>query len=304
MKNFILIKNISKTYNKKKVLNNINLEIENGMFGLLGHNGAGKSTLMKIITTLIEPDKGGEIKICGQDIKKNKMDIRKIIGFLPQEFNIYPQTTAYEFLDYIALLNNINNKNTRDKLILDTLEKVNLLDSKNKKVGEFSGGMKRRLGIAQAIIKNPRVLVVDEPTAGLDPEERIKFRTMLVELSENRIVILSTHIVEDISASCEKIGLLVSGNLRFSGSPDDFIKNTEGYVWEKVINDKKDLLDLKNKHTIISIKRTCGKCIVRFLAHSKDIINISNMNSVYPNLEDAYLHVMQNIKEKSKEIII
>lgn len=297
MKNFISIKNVNKTYNKKKVLNNINLDIENGMFGLLGHNGAGKSTLMKIITTLITPDKGGKIEICGQDIKENQMNIREIIGFLPQEFSIYPQMTAYEFLDYIALLNNINDNSARDELIGNVLSKVNLFDHKNGKVGQFSGGMKRRLGIAQAIIKNPRVLVVDEPTAGLDPEERIKFRTMLVELSEDRIVILSTHIVEDISASCEKLGLMFSGQLKFVGTPDDFIKNTEGYVWEKVINDNKDLIDLKNKYSIISIKRTCGNSIVRFLANSKDVSNDSNINSVYPNLEDAYLHFMQNMKQ-------
>ncbi|RXM75500.1 ABC transporter ATP-binding protein [Clostridium tetani] len=296
MQNFISIKNVNKTYNKKKVLNNINLEIENGMFGLLGHNGAGKTTLMKIITTLITPDKGGKIKICGQDIKENKMNIRKIIGFLPQEFNIYPQMSTYEFLDYIALLNNIHNKNVRDELICNTLSKVNLLDHKNGKVGQFSGGMKRRLGIAQAIIKNPSILVVDEPTAGLDPEERIKFRTMLVELSEDRIVILSTHIVEDISASCEKLALLLSGELKFVGTPDEFIKNTEGYVWEKIITDNKDLIGLKNKYSIISIKRTCGTSTVRFLGNSKDVSSLSNVNSVYPNLEDAYLYFMQNAK--------
>ncbi|RXM73449.1 ABC transporter ATP-binding protein [Clostridium tetani] len=296
MQNFISIKNVNKTYNKKKVLNNINLEIGNGMFGLLGHNGAGKTTLMKIITTLITPDKGGKIEICGQDIKENKMNIRKIIGFLPQEFNIYPQMSAYEFLDYIALLNNIHNKNVRDELICNTLSKVNLLDHKNGEVGQFSGGMKRRLGIAQAIIKNPSILVVDEPTAGLDPEERIKFRTMLVELSEDRIVILSTHIVEDISASCEKLALLLSGELKFVGTPDEFIKNTEGYVWEKIITDNKDLIGLKNKYSIISIKRTCGTSTVRFLGNSKDVSSLSNVNSVYPNLEDAYLYFMQNAK--------
>ncbi|RXI51916.1 ABC transporter ATP-binding protein [Clostridium tetani] len=296
MQNFISIKNVNKTYNKKKVLNNINLEIENGMFGLLGHNGAGKTTLMKIITTLITPDKGGKIEICGQDIKENKMNIRKIIGFLPQEFNIYPQMSAYEFLDYIALLNNIHNKNVRYELICNTLSKVNLLECKNGKVGQFSGGMKRRLGIAQAIIKNPSILVVDEPTAGLDPEERIKFRTMLVELSEDRIVILSTHIVEDISASCEKLALLLSGELKFVGTPDEFIKNTEGYVWEKIITDNKDLIGLKNKYSIISIKRTCGTSTVRFLGNSKDVSSLSNVNSVYPNLEDAYLYFMQNAK--------
>ncbi|GAA0745588.1 ABC transporter ATP-binding protein [Clostridium oceanicum] len=296
MKNFISIKNVSKTYDKKRVLKNINLEIENGMFGLLGHNGAGKSTLMKIITTLILPDKGSKIEICGQDIKENKMNIREIIGFLPQEFNIYPQMTAYEFLDYIALLNNINDKSDRDKLICSTLSKVNLLDHKSGKVGQFSGGMKRRLGIAQAIIKNPRILVVDEPTAGLDPEERIKFRTMLVELSEDRIVILSTHIVEDISASCEKLGLMFSGELKFVGTPDEFIKNTEGYIWEKTISNNKELIDLKNKYSIISIRRTCGTSIVRFLAKSQDVRDGSNIKSVYPNLEDAYLHFMQSMK--------
>ncbi|MCH5139022.1 ABC transporter ATP-binding protein, partial [Clostridiaceae bacterium UIB06] len=212
--NKVIIKNVTKKYGKFKAISNLNLEIKEGMFGLLGHNGAGKTTLMKLITTLSEPS-SGKVIVNGLDTIKNKMEIKNIIGFLPQEFSVYPDLTAYEFLDYIAKLNYIKDNKKRKKLIERILEKVNLSEAKDKKIGGFSGGMKRRIGIAQAIIKDPKVLIVDEPTAGLDPEERIRFRTMLVELSESKIVILSTHIVEDIAASCEQMAFLQNGRLRY-----------------------------------------------------------------------------------------
>lgn len=293
----IILKNVSKTYGKHKSLNNINLEINKGMFGLLGHNGAGKSTLMKILTTLIWPDRGSSVNICGHDIWKDKLNIRKIVGFLPQEFNIYPQLSPREFLDYIAQLNYIKNSLEKKKVITDVMEKVNLLDCMDKKIGSFSGGMKRRLGIAQALIKDPEVLIVDEPTAGLDPEERIRFRTMLVEFSQNKIVILSTHIVEDVSASCEKIGILLSGELKYVGSPSSFIKNVDTMVWEKTTYSVNELIEIKKLYNIVSIRQSSNGTIVRFIANIKDISEKQDLNSVNPSLEDAYLHYMDTMRK-------
>lgn len=293
----IVLKNVSKTYGKHKSLNNINLEIEKGMFGLLGHNGAGKSTLMKILTTLTEPDRGSSVDVCGYDVFKHKLDIRKIVGFLPQEFSIYPQLTAREFLDYIAQLNCIKNSTDRNKVIDNVIEKVNLQECIDRKIGGFSGGMKRRLGIAQALIKNPYVLIVDEPTAGLDPEERIRFRTMLVELSQDKIVILSTHIVEDVSASCEKIGLLVSGELKYVGAPTAFIKNVDNMVWEKTIHNNSELVQMKDLYTIVSIRQSSNGVIVRFIADNYEVSEDTGLSAVSPSLEDAYLNFMEAVRK-------
>jgi ABC-2 type transport system ATP-binding protein len=298
--NRIILKNVSKKYGKFKILDNLNLEIREGMFGLLGHNGAGKTTLMKLITTLAEPTEG-IITINGFDVVKNKMDIKNIVGFLPQEFNIYPQLTAWEFLDYIAKLNNIKDKRFRKKLVENLLKKVNLLHVKNRKVGEFSGGMKRRIGIAQALIKDPKILIVDEPTAGLDPEERIRFRTMLVELSENKVVVLSTHIVEDISASCEQIALLDKGKFKFAGSPLEFVNKVEGKVWEVCTRSRKDLIDIKGKYPIISMKQTKEGTKVRILGENP--CGNYEMQRVDPNLEDAYIYYMEMKNRGEKNVL-
>lgn len=290
LKNKIIIENVTKEYGKFKALNNLSLEINEGMFGLLGHNGAGKTTLMKMLTTLSEPT-SGKITINGLDTVKDKMEIKKVIGFLPQEFNVYPDLTAYEFLDYIAKLNYIDNKKKRKELIYEILEKVNLIDSKNKKIGGFSGGMKRRIGIAQAIIKDPKVLIVDEPTAGLDPEERIRFRTMLVELSESKIVILSTHIVEDISASCEQMAFLQNGTMRYDGTPVDFVTEVDGKVWEILVTNKKEVLHIKNNYLIISMRQTREGTHIRVMADK--IESGLNVKRAVPNLEDAYIYFME-----------
>lgn len=288
--NKVIIKNVKKDYGKFKALSNLNLEIKEGMFGLLGHNGAGKTTLMKLITTLSEPS-SGKVIVNGLDTIKNKMEIKNIIGFLPQEFSVYPDLTAYEFLDYIAKLNYIKDNKKRKKLIERILEKVNLSEAKDKKIGGFSGGMKRRIGIAQAIIKDPKVLIVDEPTAGLDPEERIRFRTMLVELSESKIVILSTHIVEDIAASCEQMAFLQNGRLRYTGSPVDFVNEVDGKVWEIIVKDKRQLLYIKNKYLIISMRQTKEGTHVRIMADS--LSESSDIKRAVPNLEDAYIYFME-----------
>lgn len=291
MSNTIIIKNLTKQYGKHTALNNISLELHNGMFGLLGANGAGKTTLMNMITTLLDPT-CGTILVNGKDVVKEKIDVRKLVGFLPQEFNVYPELTAYEFMDYIARLNHIKNKKPRQALILSLLEKVNLSHVANKKIGGFSGGMKRRLGIAQALIKDPQILIVDEPTAGLDPEERIRFRTMLVELSKDKIVILSTHIVEDISASCEHIALLNKGNILFSGTPQTFISSATHKIYEVTIDDAAHLVEIKNKYTIISLRQTTHHMLARIIAGSD-----CHFTPCEPNLEDAYLYFMNTYKE-------
>ena len=284
MTNKIIFENVSKSYGKFKALDGINLEIPEGMFGLLGPNGAGKTTFMKILVTLLEPSEG-KVLINGHDAANDKLDVRNIIGFLPQEFSIYPQLTAYEFLEYIAGLNGIKDKSK----ITKALEQVNLLEVKNKKVGGFSGGMKRRLGIAQAILKEPKILIVDEPTAGLDPEERIRFRTLLVELSQERSVILSTHIVEDISSTCENIAFIVKGSMKYIGSTDVFINKANGKVREFVVRDTRDLSAIKLKYRIISLRRFSDHTLVRVVG---DYSREDEGKEVEPNLEEAYVYFM------------
>jgi ABC-2 type transport system ATP-binding protein len=227
MKTEIIIENLSKHYGKKWALNNVSLHIETGMFGLLGRNGAGKTTLMRILATILNKS-NGNISVCGFDID-NAKKVRKLTGYLPQEFSMYPNMKVYEAMDYLGVLSDLPN-NLRHERIPALLRKLNLDDCHKVKVKALSGGMKRRLGIAQAILHDPKVLIVDEPTAGLDPEERVRFRNLLCEIAENRIVILSTHIVEDIEKTCNKIAVLDKGEIIFNGLLSAFIaeeKNLE-----------------------------------------------------------------------------
>lgn len=210
----IVISNLNQFYGKKQVLKNINLNIDSGMFGLLGSNGAGKTTLMKVLATLL-PVVDGEVKVCDIPVTR-EAQIRKITGYLPQEFSMYGNMTVYEAMDYLGVLSGLS-KVERQKRIPALLNKVNLLNKKRVKVKALSGGMKRRLGIAQAILHDPRVLIVDEPTAGLDAEERVRFRNLLSEIAGDRIVILSTHIIGDIEATCEKIAVLEEGSIIYNG---------------------------------------------------------------------------------------
>lgn len=214
----IQITNLSKNYGKKAALKDINLSIQEGMFGLLGKNGAGKTTLMKIMTTLLSPS-GGSCYINGISIKEKKK-IRKMIGYIPQEFSLFPNFTCYEMLDYFMLLDNNDNKEGRKERILEVLEKVNLSDQKHVKIKNISGGMKRRIGIAQALLSNPKVIVADEPTAGLDLEERMHLRNLLKEQAKECVVIMSTHILSDIEGCCDKIAILQKGSLVYQGTVD------------------------------------------------------------------------------------
>lgn len=221
--NKIQISKLNQFYGKKQVLFDVTLNIEQGMTGLLGRNGAGKTTLMKTMVTLLTP-KSGKISICGTPIEKTK-DIRQIIGYLPQEFSLYPTMKVWEVLDYLGVLSDLSKKQRIDK-IDELLQSVNLQDERNKKVKALSGGMKRRLGVAQALLHDPKVLIADEPTVGLDPEERVRLRNLLTNIAKDKIVILSTHIVEDIEASCKKVAIMDEGHLKYHGTSAELLNTT------------------------------------------------------------------------------
>lgn len=287
MENCIEIKELNKFYGKKKqALSNVNLTIEQGMFGLLGRNGAGKTTLMKILATLLKKQ-SGSISVCGIPIE-NAKEIRKIVGYLPQDFSMYPTMTVIEAMDYLGILSGIGTKERKERIDL-LLKKVNLTEHKNKKVKALSGGMKRRLGIAQALLNDPKVLIVDEPTAGLDPEERIRFRNLLCDVSEERIVILSTHIVGDIEATCENLAILNEGSILYCGTVSDLLDTANGKVFSKMV-DKRDLPKLKKEYNIIGMHSQGNKTYIRFLAE----VPYPDAESCEPNIEDAYMLYLWN----------
>lgn len=282
----ISISHVDKYYGKKHALKDVSLTIEEGMFGLLGRNGAGKTTLMKVLATLLQKT-NGEVSICGVPVE-DAAKIRKMTGYLPQEFSMYPNMTVYEAMDYLGVLSGVS-KSERKRLIARLLAKVNLQDQQKMKVKALSGGMKRRLGIAQAILHDPKVLIVDEPTAGLDPEERIRFRNLLCEIAEDRIVILSTHIVGDIEATCEKVAVLNEGEIIYTGSIREMTEMAEGKVYIAEIS-KKELPELKKKYTVISMLAMGNNMAVRFLS---DVPPFKEAKQCEAGVEDAYMHLMQ-----------
>ncbi len=284
--NMITIENLNKFYGKKQALFDVNLTINQGMFGLLGRNGAGKTTLMKTIATLLQK-KDGKITVCGIPIE-NAKEIRKIIGYLPQEFSMYPSMSVAEAMDYLGVLSGMS-RTDRIQRIGMLLKRVNLTEHKNKKVKALSGGMKRRLGIAQALLHDPKVLIVDEPTAGLDPEERIRFRNLLCEVAEDRIVILSTHIVGDIEATCENVAILNDGKLLYNGTVEKLLEAATGKVFTKVA-DKREMPKLKKEFNITSMHTQGSKMYIRFLSDTP----VSDAECCEPNIEDAYMLYLYN----------
>lgn len=282
----IKIRRLNQFYGKKQALKQVNLTIEKGMFGLLGRNGAGKTTLMKVLATLL-PKSEGEVTICGVPIEQ-AAKVRMMTGYLPQEFSMYPNMTVYESMDYLGVLSGLS-KAERKERIPGLLLKVNLQNDRKKKVKALSGGMKRRLGIAQAILHNPRVLIVDEPTAGLDPEERVRFRNLLCEIAEERIVILSTHIVGDIEAACEQIAVLNEGEILYNGSVSDLIDMAEGKVYSAQIS-RKELPVLKEKYMVTSMLTLGNNVMVRFIA---DVKPFESAQPVEAGVEDAYMYLME-----------
>lgn len=287
METKIILKDVSKFYGKKQALNNINLEIEKGMFGLLGRNGAGKTTLMKSIATLLSLS-SGNITVCGINVNEGSK-IREMIGYLPQDFSMYSNMSAYEAMDYLGVLSGLDKKSRKER-IPEMLSKVNLNNNMKTKVKAMSGGMRRRLGIAQAILHNPKVLIVDEPTAGLDPEERVRFRNLLSEIAEDRIVILSTHIVGDIESTCENIAVMNEGKIIFKGSVIDLLDKANGNIYEAKIS-RAEIEDVKKKYIVTNVLMMSTDANVRFIAKNKSDL-FEGAEETLPNVEDAYMYLM------------
>lgn len=285
----IRIENLNKIYpGGKKALNNLNLTIKPGMFGLLGPNGAGKTSLMRIMT-LLQSATSGTIFFDDYDIAKDRKAIRSVLGYLPQDFRFFEKLKTWEFLDYGAGLAGIKGKAHREEVVDEMLRKVGLFEVRDRWANRLSGGMKRRLGIAQAIIGNPKVIIVDEPTTGLDPEERIRFRNILSDISDkDTTIILSTHIVGDISSTCKKLALLNRGELKFEGSPDEMIELSKGKVWEIFVTDA-EYEDIKDKYPIISTIPADGGLEIQVVAER---VEGYSCKAIEPNLEHAYVYYM------------
>ncbi|MDE7425794.1 MAG: ABC transporter ATP-binding protein [Lachnospiraceae bacterium] len=281
----IVLERVNKYYGKKQALKNVTMTIPKGMFGLLGRNGAGKTTLMKILATLHKAT-DGEVTICGVDVKECSK-IRSMTGYLPQDFSMYGNMRVYEAMDYLGTLSGLK-KEERKKRIPQLLEKVNLQNNYKTKVRAMSGGMRRRLGIAQALLNNPKVLIVDEPTAGLDPEERVRFRNLLCEIAEERIVLLSTHIVGDIEATCENIAILDEGTLRFTGTVEELLEIAEGKIYTAEVS-KMELEKIKKEYIITGMLTKGSRAEVRLVAEK---MPFESAICCEANVEDAYLYLM------------
>lgn len=290
----ITIESLSKTYrsNGRKItaIDNIDLEIGPGMFGLLGPNGAGKTTLMRILAGIASPSKGsarvGEYDLAN---KTGKQAVKSMLGYLPQELGMYPELSAYQFVDYMAILKGVDDPKKRRQRVEKVLEMVGISQEARRKIKGFSGGMKRRVGIAQALVNDPNLLIVDEPTAGLDPEERIRFRNLLVNLAANRTVILSTHIVEDIGQTCRDLAVLSKGQVLFRGSPTELIHSAAGHVWTLTSSSlEKPNQDL----TVVSMLHLAEGIQYRLVG--SDIADYPSAQEVQPGLEDAYVWLMKS----------
>ncbi|MEA5256809.1 ABC transporter ATP-binding protein [Arcicella aquatica] len=280
----LTITNLNKTYsNGVQALQNVNLTINQGMFGLLGPNGAGKSSLMRTIATLQEADTG-TITLGDIDVLKQKEEVRKTLGYLPQEFGVYPKVDAITLLNHLAVLKGITNAKERKELVESLLQKTNLWEARKKNLGGYSGGMKQRFGIAQALLANPKLIIVDEPTAGLDPAERNRFLNLLSELGENTIVILSTHIVDDVKELCQDMAVFNKGQVLYKGNPFDAIKEIEGKIWRKRIQ-KVELEEYKKNYTLISDKLIGGSPVIHVLADNNPD---GSFDAVQGDLEDVY----------------
>jgi ABC-2 type transport system ATP-binding protein len=282
----IRITDVVKNYGKVRALDHISLHIGSGMFGLLGPNGAGKTTLMKIITTLLRPTEG-QVVVNNHDVEREPHAVRQNLGYLPQDFGFYKSLNAYQLLDYVGVMKNMSCA-ARKQQVEMVLHQVNLTHDATRRIGGYSGGMKQRLGIAQALLGDPELLVVDEPTAGLDPEERIRFRNLLARLSGQRTVILSTHIVADIEASSAHVAVLNRGAVIFNGAPADLIRLAQGKVWEVEITPA-EYEQVERQATVISSRALNGSMQLRVVAGENPL---GRGQSVQPSLEDGYVAVM------------
>ena len=290
----IEIRGLSKIYpNGKHALSDINLTIEKGMFGLLGPNGAGKSSLIRILVTLLTPTTG-QVSFNGFDLMKDRGEIRSILGYLPQDFRFFSKLKTWEFLDYAAGLAGIRSKSIRRQKVDEWLEKVGLFDARDRLANNLSGGMKRRLGIAQALIGSPKIIIVDEPTTGLDPEERIRFRNILSELSQQDIIILlSTHIVGDISSMCRELALLNEGEIQFNGPPEVLVEKARGHVWQvQTAGVEYDIL--KEKYAVTSTIPSEDGWEIQLVGEKLDL---PSAIEIEPNLEHAYVYFMESVTD-------
>jgi ABC-2 type transport system ATP-binding protein len=292
----LVIRNLSKTYaNGVKALDDVSLTIPTGMFGLLGPNGAGKSTLMRILATLQEADSGtATLSAEGTsiDVLGQRHEVRKVLGYLPQEFGVYPRVSAYHMLDHIALLKGVINDGERKALVEALLQKVNLWEHRKRRIAGFSGGMKQRFGIAQSLIGEPKLIIVDEPTAGLDPGERNRFYNLLTEIGENVVVILSTHIVQDVHELCNHMAIINKGKLLFAGSPSEALLATKGRIWEKSIT-KGELEAHNSKYHVISNKLIGGRPSIHVYSeqHPQD-----GFVATEPSLEDVFFSHINDVR--------
>jgi ABC-2 type transport system ATP-binding protein len=295
----IRIENLNKIYKGgKKALSDINLTIDDGMFGLLGPNGAGKSTLMRILVTLMKPS-SGKVLVNGMDLQKNRKQVRTLLGYLPQDFRFFAKYRTWEFLDYSARLAGLKDRSVRNSEVERMLEQVGLFEARDRSASKLSGGMKRRLGIAQALIGDPKIVIVDEPTTGLDPDERIRFRNLLSKMTEKEmIIILSTHIVGDISSTCRGMALLEKGKLVFEGAPDDLVAQARGHVFQMSVSNR-EFEDVKEKYNVISTIPSINGWDVQVVAE-----NTGNYPSVAiePNLEHAYVYFMELVLNQPQEM--
>ncbi|RYF89556.1 MAG: ABC transporter ATP-binding protein [Chitinophagaceae bacterium] len=290
--NILQINQLKKTYaNGVAAINDVSLHISNGMFGLLGPNGSGKSSLMRTIASLQAAD-SGSILLNETNILNDPLYIKQRLGYLPQDFGVYPKITAYDLLSHLATLKGITNKTAKKEQVLALLEKTNLLQHRNKEVYSFSGGMKQRFGIAQALLANPQIIIVDEPTAGLDPEERSRFNNLLSEIGEQVIVILSTHIVEDVKNLCSQMAIINNGKVLCTGSPAAFVENLSGKIWSKTI-EKHQLQQHQENYQVISSTLFTGKLNLHVFSQSDPG---NGFTSTAPSLEDVYFSTLRNIE--------
>jgi ABC-type multidrug transport system ATPase subunit len=287
----LAINNLSKTYaNGVVALDEVSLDIPTGLFGLLGPNGAGKSTLMRTIATLQEAD-SGEMTFEGIDVLRQKTEVKKVLGYLPQTFGFYPKDTGYDLLDHFTLLKGVKDKKERKAKVEELLKRVNLWNERKQKLGTYSNGMKQRFGIAQVLIGNPRLIIVDEPTAGLDPEERVRFHNLLSEIGENVVVILSTHIVDDVSDLCTNMAIIDKGRIILKENTLQAISELKGKIWEKEIR-KADLPGCEENYDVISTRLFAGKTLIHIYSETAPE---NGFAEVYPSLEDVYFYHLSKV---------
>jgi ABC-2 type transport system ATP-binding protein len=290
------IRNLSKSYGDVHALRNVSLDVPAGMFGLLGPNGAGKSSLMRTIATLQDPD-SGSITFDGIDVTKEKERVRRILGYLPQDFGVYPKVSARDMLDHFAALKGYVQRKERADVVEALLKQVNLWEVRSRKLGTFSGGMRQRFGIAQALLGNPRLVIVDEPTAGLDPEERNRFLNLLAAIGEQVVVILSTHIVEDVADLCQRMAIISKGEVLMTGDPREAIRALRERVWSKLVT-KAALAEYQARHSVLSTRLVAGQPLIHIYSEAPPGDGFA---AVDPALEDVYFQRLRLHRDTSAQ---